>query len=244
LFYGILQKSGIINTKYPIINAKYPLLLLCLFFSVPFFLPFIFFFKRDDHIIPVGRKITDGWEKTLEEVESDDVQDALERDLEGLKFAFVYYASYAPKKHKGKAIGRTTTHLVMDEWLNALEASKILNISGKTSKQDENDIGTLTMQRAQECFVAANSHSARLQRKNSSEQEERSFRQMEFLEFLEALVHVASRLRTDGTLAQNLDYITEKFMENVRKKSNHNEYQRAKNLMATVDFGLDNLPHA
>ena len=70
------------------------------------------------------------------------------------------------------------------------------------------------MQRAQECFVAANSHSERLQRRNTAAAEERSFRQMEFMEFLEALVHVASRLHLESTLAENLDEITQKFTDN------------------------------
>ena len=201
---------------------------------------------RDDHIIPVGQKITDGWGQTLARVEEDDVQDALENGLEVLQFAFVFYASLHPKMHKGKAIGHSSTHLVMNEWLHALEASGILAVSKKAStaspSKKEQISSSLTMQRAQECFVAANSHSERLKRKNSSEKEERSFRQMEFLEFLEALVHVASRLGAgESSLAENIAYVADKFKEEVHKKSNHGAYQRAKTLMKQVDFGLDDL---
>ena len=192
----------------------------------------------DDHILPIGQEITSGWEHTLQLVEADDVQDALERDLEGLKFAFVFYAHKKPKKNQIASGGkRNQTYLTMDEWIHALEESGIL--ASHEKKDDKLRGAHLTMQRAQECFVAANSHSERLQRKNSASAEERSFRQMEFMEFLEALVHVASRLNTNHTLAENLDEITSKFMENVHTKSNEGAYGRARNLMNRTDFGME-----
>ena len=45
-----------------------------------------------EHIVPIGQEITDEWEKTLQKVEDDDVQDALERDLEG--YVFVFFAVF------------------------------------------------------------------------------------------------------------------------------------------------------
>jgi hypothetical protein len=135
----------------------------------------------DEHILPVGREITQGWESTLNDVESNEVQDALERDLEGLKFAFVYYAHLKPKETKSRATaGTPATYLTMAEFLYAmLQTGLLINSETQVDLRGSH----LTMQRAQECFVAANSHSSRLQRKNTAAAEERSFRQMEFVSF-------------------------------------------------------------
>ena len=133
----------------------------------------------EEHILPVGREITQAWESTLHEVESDEVQDSLERDLEGLKFAFVYYAHLKPKGTKTRATAGTPgTYLTMDEFIHAMQQTGLL-----INSENQVDLrgSHLTMQRAQECFVAANSHSSRLQRKNTAAAEERSFRQMEFV---------------------------------------------------------------
>ena len=101
--------------------------------------------------------------------------------------------------------------------------------------------GGLTHQRAQECFVAANSHSARLQRKHTAAAEERSFRQMEFPEFLEALVHVAARTDERCSLAQNLDTITAALRKAIQSQSQETSHQRATSLMERIDFKLEDL---
>ena len=258
----------------------------------------------DENVLPVGREITESWEKTLHEVETDAVQDALEHDLNGLKFAFVFYAHKRPKKILGR-VGRDSSYLTMDEWIHCLEESSVLRVAqgtggggsisnrpGSPSRRarsnsstsfvssksgmsrpnarngsgvlppvpgaagaaagaaegaggssssggarDDGQGGRLTMQRAQECFVAANSHSERLRRKNTAAAEERSFRQMEFPEFLEALVHVASRLDTTVSLADNIYAVANLLRTAVSLHSQDVEYQRATMMMDKANWG-------
>jgi hypothetical protein len=241
----------------------------------------------EENVLPVGREITKSWERTLEEVESDDVQEALQRDLDGLKFAFVFYAHKKPKKIKSRA-GREDPHLTMEEWIHALEEARVLEAQtakgqsggssggggfggagvgsprkGKRQRSpstasdggastaavlgaggddaEASSGGGLTHQRAQECFVAANSHSARLQRKHTAAAEERSFRQMEFPEFLEALVHVAARADARSSLAQNLDMIALGLRKAIQRQSQDTAHQRAMSLMERIDFKLEDL---
>ena len=113
--------------------------------------------------------------------------------------------------------------------------------SGDTSSAAVSSSGGLTHQRAQECFVAANSHSARLQRKHTAAAEERSFRQMEFPEFLEALVHVAARIDARSSLAHNIDTITIALRKAVDRQSQDTAYQRATSLMERIDFKMNEL---
>ena len=226
----------------------------------------------EENILPVGREITKSWEKTLQEVENDDVQEALGRDLNGLKFAFVFYAHKKPKKISTRA-GRQEPHLTMEEWIHALEEASILETqakqNGKRSKRQRSlssasSVNTrpstaasnvddadknrplsspsgLTHQRAQECFVAANSHSARLQRKHSAAAEERSFRQMEFPEFLEALVHVAARISASSSLADNIDTIAISLRDAIARQSQDTTHQRATSLFDRIDYKLETL---
>ena len=85
-----------------------------------------------------------------------------------------------PKGTKTRATAGTPgTYLTMDEFIHAMQQTGLL-----INSENQVDLrgSHLTMQRAQEeCFVAANSHSSRLQRKNTAAAEERSFRQMEFV---------------------------------------------------------------
>ena len=59
------------------------------------------------------------------------------------------------------------------------------------------------------------------------------------MEFLEALVHIASRLHEGHTLAENIDEITKKFLEALNEGAQDIAYTRAKSLMDRVDFGLN-----
>ena len=59
------------------------------------------------------------------------------------------------------------------------------------------------------------------------------------MEFLEALVHIASRLHEGHSLAENIDEITKKFLEALNEGAQDVAYTRAKSLMDRVDFGLN-----
>ena len=127
-----------------------------------------------------------------QEVENDDVQEALHRDLEGFSLRLYFMRTKDPKI-KSRA-GRQEPHLTMEEWIHASKRPVMWRLklvqavgkgkgkdrgqsnvsdsssgsgavnSGDTSGAAVSSSGGLTHQHCPECFVAANSHSTRLQR--------------------------------------------------------------------------------